>query len=146
MVPPVEVGGEVVGGEDGRLMGGRRGLAAQAEVGAAELGGGEVWELGDPVDGGGVQALVPRRPPEVRLEHLEPVGALLLVGVGLPEPAHEAGEVRLRVKRQPVLLQVHHLQDQRIFIGSSTPAEGGGDHHRAQEEEEEEREEERAAA
>ena len=124
MGSPVEVVGEAAGGEDGRLVGGpaeppQEGAArrAEAEVGPAELGRGEVGELGDAVLRGGVEQLVAARAAEVGLEHGEPVRVLVGVTVGLPEPLDEAGEVALRVQLQLVVVAAaDHLPDQRLLL------------------------------
>lgn len=128
VVAPVEVGREAIGGEDGRVVRRRAleqvpgGGAAEAEELTAELVGGEVGELGDPVDGRGVEPLVAPRAAEVGLEHGQPVRALAVVAVGLAEPADEAGKVRLRVELQLVVRRAvpYHLLDERVLRG------GGG--------------------
>ena len=125
---PVEVGREAVGGEDGRLVRGRPleqvpgGGAAEAEELAAELGRGEVGELGDPVRRRGVEPLVAPRAAEVGPEHGHAARALVLIAVRLAEPADEAGEVRLRVQLQLVAVRAgpDHLLDERVLRG------GGG--------------------
>uniref|UniRef100_A0A0A9HCG0 Uncharacterized protein n=1 Tax=Arundo donax TaxID=35708 RepID=A0A0A9HCG0_ARUDO len=81
MVAPVEVVGEPIGGEDGRLVRrsleeGRRVRAAKAEELEVELSGGEAGELGDTVDGVGVEPQVVPCTAKVGLEHGQPpVGA-----------------------------------------------------------------------
>jgi hypothetical protein len=137
---PVEIGREAVGGEDGRLVRGRPleqvpgGGASEAEELAAELGRGEVGELGDPVHRRGVEPLVAPRAAEVGLEHGHAVRALVLVAVGLAEPADEAGEVGLRVQLQlvPVRAGPHHLLDERVLrvggvLGLRRAERGGGE-------------------
>jgi hypothetical protein len=130
VVPPVEVLREAVGGEHGRLV--RRvpelpeecapGLA-EAEVGPAELGRGQVGELGDAVLRRRVQQLVAARAAQVGLEHGQPVRVLVGVLVGLAEPLHEAQEVGLRVQLQVVVVAAgHHLTDEGVL-----GVDGGGD-------------------
>ena len=144
---PVEVGREAVGGEDVRLVRGRPleqvpgGGAAEAEELAAELGRGEVGELGDPVRRRGVEPLVAPRAAEVGPEHGHAARALVLIAVRLAEPADEAGEVRLRVQLQLVVVRPDHLLDERVLRGGGgvlglRRAERGGGEEGDDEEEE----------
>jgi hypothetical protein len=123
VVPPVEVVGEAVGGSHWRLVRRvpelpleRAPRLAEAEVGAAELGGCEVGELGDAVLCGGVQQLVAARAEEIGLEDGQAVGVLVGVTVRLAEPAQEAREVVLRVQLQVVVVAAaDHLTDQGVL-------------------------------
>jgi hypothetical protein len=141
VVPPVEIVGETIGGEHGRLV--RRlpefseesapGLA-EAEVGPAELCRREVGELSDAVLRRRVQQLVPARAAQVGLENGQPVRVLVGVLVGLAEPLHEAQEVGLRVQLQIVVISTgNHLPDQRVLR-----VDGGGNRGGRREREEEE--------
>lgn len=141
---PVEVGREAVGGEDRRLV--RRPLeqvpsggAAEAEELPAELGRGEVRELGDPVHRRGVEPLVAPRAEKVGLEHGHPVRALFVVAVRLAEPPDEAREVRLCVQLQLVVRAItDHLLDEGILSGGGIGrAERGSGEEEGEEEEEE---------
>ena len=141
LLAPVEVVREAVGGEGGRVVrrsGGEQSPAglAEAEELVPELVGGEVGELGDAVDRGGVEALVAARAAEVGAEYGEAVRVLVGVPVRLAEPADEAREVGLRVQVLPQLVVApDHLLDEGVLFhplrrdgsGGVEDEEDGGD-------------------
>lgn len=87
MFSPIEIGWEIGSRKLRRLL--RVGrqlqlLLVEAQVVPLELGRSEVGELGDAVDGGGVEQLVALGAAQVRLEDGESVIVLLLSGIRLP--------------------------------------------------------------
>lgn len=103
---------------------GREGGGAEAEVLALELLGGEIAELGDAVDGGGVEALVAAGAADVGLEDGESVGVLLRIGVALAEPLEEGREVV--VLRAQQVVAVDHLPDELILVFGDGDGDGAG--------------------
>lgn len=101
MISPVEIGREIGSRKLRRLL--RVGrklqlLLVKPQVAPLELGRGEVGELGDAVNGGGVEQLVALGPAQVSLEDGESVIVLLLSGVRLPVLAFEQGEMVVGVQ------------------------------------------------
>lgn len=115
LIAPVKVGGEIAGGKDRSLLSVVRDpKRLQSEEISAELGGSEIGELGDAVDGCGVQLLVSLGPAQVGLEHAEPIVVLLLSGIALAELGLEGRKVVLCVEEM-ILAFRYHLTDQLII-------------------------------
>lgn len=93
-----------------------RPLGSESQKVPLELFAREIGELGDAVDGGGVQLLVLPRPPHVRLEHPQPVAMLLRRRIRLPKLLLEVLEVRLRVEHQIIGCLRDHLTDQGVLL------------------------------
>lgn len=96
MFSPVEIGGEIGGRKLRRLLRVCRKLQlllVKPQVAPLELGRGEVGELGDAVDGRGIEQLVALGAAQVSLEDGESVIVLLLSGVRLPVLVFEQGEM-----------------------------------------------------
>lgn len=133
-VSPIEIFGEIVGGEDGGLLRVRRQAERfEAEELAVELRRSEIGESGDAVDGGGVELRVKPRPAQVWLEYAEAMIVLLLRRVGFPELRLEGREVVLGVQQVVLHLSLrHHLTDQDVVGVGGGPSRGG---HGGEEEE-----------
>lgn len=119
VLSPVEVSGEIASRELRRLL--RVGrqlqpLLMQPQVVLLELLRGEVGELGDAVDGGGIDQLVALGAAQVSLEDGESVIVLLLGGVRLAVLGLEQGEVVVGVQELVDGLRTFgdDLADQRI--------------------------------
>lgn len=126
LIAPVKVGREIVGGEDRSLLGVRRKPnTLQAEELLPEFCRSEIGELGDAVDGTGVQLLVELGSTQVGLEHAEPVVVLLLTRIALPELGLEGREMAPRVE-QRILAVRYHLADQEIVFTAFDLVDGGG--------------------
>jgi len=116
MIAPVKIEGEVVGGKDRSLasVGGELEML-ESEMIPPELGGGEVGELGDAVNGGGVEQLVALGLAQVSLEDRESVVVLLLRCIAFTKISLEEREVMIGVEE--IILAVRYdLADQGIGL------------------------------
>jgi hypothetical protein len=111
VIAPIEVSGKIVRRQDRCLLSIRRKLKPplQPEKVPPEFGRSKVGELGDAVDGGGVELLVALGAAEVRLEDGESVIVLHLGGVGFGVLGLEEGEVVVGVEERVVVLWRYYL-------------------------------------
>ncbi|TQD89344.1 hypothetical protein C1H46_025094 [Malus baccata] len=128
-VAPIKVGGKITSGKyRGLVSVGRKPEATfESEKVPAKLLGSEIGELGDSVDRGRVERLVPLGAAEVGLEDAESVVVLLLSRVGLSEGGFEAGEMALGVEELIVVGFRNDLLDERVdVVGNCGGGECGG--------------------
>lgn len=113
VIAPIKVSRKVIRRQDRCLLSIRRELEPplQPKEVPPELGRSKVGELGDAVDGGGVELLVSLGAAEVSLEDGESVIVLLLGGVGFGVLGLEEGEVVVGVEERVVVLWRYYLLD-----------------------------------